>query len=106
MESYAPIIAAAITGFCALVGAVLALIGVIITVKKSNKELLSELAKRSEIEDQKLDAKLEKFAAVTDEKIADLTREVRKHNNFAERIPVIDTELKDVVRRLDKVEAK
>ena len=32
--------------------------------------------------------------AVTDEKIAELTREVRKHNEFAERVPVIENDIK------------
>lgn len=58
----------------------------------SSKELFAKLDKQSEISDQKLDAKLEKYQAVTDEKISELTREVRKHNNFAERIPLVEAE--------------
>lgn len=58
----------------------------------SSKELFAKLDKQSEISDQKLDAKLEKYQAVTDEKISELTREVRKHNNFAERVPLIEAE--------------
>ena len=41
---------------------------------------------------KKLDAKLERYQAVTDTKIEELTREVRKHNGFAERIPLIEAE--------------
>lgn len=97
--------AATITAIAAIIGAVLALVGVVITVRKSNKDLLKELEKRSELEDQKLDAKLEKFTAVTDTKIAELTREVRKHNGFAERMPVVEEQIKTIFKKLDKIES-
>lgn len=32
--------------------------------------------------------------AVTDEKIMELTREVRMHNDFARRVPVIENDIK------------
>ena len=35
-----------------------------------------------------------KTTAVMDYKIEELTREVRKHNNFAEKIPVIQNDIK------------
>lgn len=35
-----------------------------------------------------------KSQAVTDVKIEELTREVRKHNSFAEKIPVIEEQIK------------
>lgn len=42
--------------------------------------------------------------AVTDEKIRVLTDEVRKHNTFAERIPVIEEQIKVTNRRIDDIE--
>lgn len=45
-----------------------------------------------------------KAQAVTETKIEELTREVRKHNNFAERIPVIETKIENVERRVDNLE--
>lgn len=42
--------------------------------------------------------------AVLNQKIEDLTREVRKHNNFAERIPVIDEQIKVINHRLTDLE--
>lgn len=42
--------------------------------------------------------------AVTDEKIRVLTDEVRKHNAFAERIPVIEEQIKVTNRRIDDIE--
>ena len=38
--------------------------------------------------------KLEVAQAVTDTKLEDLTREVRRHNNFAERVPVLEEQIK------------
>ena len=42
--------------------------------------------------------------AVVDEKIAELTREVRKHNNFAERMPVVEEQIKVINHRLEDLE--
>lgn len=99
------VIAAAITGGAAVITAILTLVGVIITVKKNNDKLLTELDKRSEMDDQKLDAKLEKFQAVTDARLEELTREVRKHNGFAERMPVVEEQIKTIYKMLDRLEA-
>lgn len=45
-----------------------------------------------------------KSQAVTDVKIEDLTREVRKHNSFAEKIPVIEEQIKVANHRIDDLE--
>lgn len=42
--------------------------------------------------------------AVTDVKIEELTREVRKHNSFAEKIPVIEEQIKVANHRIDDLE--
>ena len=76
----------------------LSLLGVIWTSRKSNAEMFAKLDKQSEINDQKLDAKLSQFQAVTDTKLEELTREVRKHNEFATRVPVLE----EKVSRLEK----
>ena len=73
------IIAAAISGG-------LALVGVIITSMMGNR---------------KIERKLEIHQAVTDQKIEDLTREVRKHNNFAERMPALETEVHWIKDKVD-----
>lgn len=66
----------------------------------ASKDLYAKLDKQSEISDQKLDAKLEKYQAVTDEKISELTREVRKHNNFAERLPVLEEKISALEKKV------
>ncbi|MBR5199300.1 MAG: hypothetical protein IKW20_05670 [Bacteroidales bacterium] len=42
--------------------------------------------------------------AVTDTKIEELTREVRSHNGFAEKIPVIQEQIRVINHRLDDLE--
>lgn len=44
-----------------------------------------------------------KSQAVTDVKIEELTREVRKHNSFAEKIPVIEEQIKVANHRIDDI---
>ncbi len=68
------IISAAITGG-------LALLGVIFTNIMQGK---------------KIEKKLEIAQAVTDEKIKELTREVREHNNFAKRMPQVESDIKHI----------
>ena len=41
--------------------------------------------------------------AVTDEKIAELTREVREHNDFAKRIPVIENNIVTLYKKMDEL---
>ena len=45
-----------------------------------------------------------KSQAVTDVKIEELTREVRKHNSFAEKIPVLEEQIKAANHRIDDLE--
>ena len=73
------IIAAAITGG-------LALIGVIITNIMSSR---------------KMEQKLDKSQAITDCKLEELTREVREHNNFARRMPVVEEQIKNINHKID-----
>lgn len=42
--------------------------------------------------------------AVTDTKIDELTREVRLHNGFAQRMPVVEEQIRSINRRLDELE--
>lgn len=45
-----------------------------------------------------------KAVAVMEERIAELTREVRAHNNFAQRIPVVEEQIKVINHRLADLE--
>ena len=44
--------------------------------------------------------------AVTETKLDELTREVREHNNFARRMPVVEEQIMDLSRRLSALERK
>lgn len=44
--------------------------------------------------------------AITDTKLDELTREVRKHNNFADKIPVIEEQLKQLNDKVTDLEDK
>nr|DAF46155.1 MAG TPA: autophagy protein [Caudovirales sp. ctqkh10] len=53
---------------------------------------------------QSMNAKLDKQQAVTETKLEELTREVRAHNNFAQRIPVLEEQMKVVNHRIADLE--
>ena len=43
--------------------------------------------------------------AVTETRLEELTREVRLHNNFAQRVPVIEEQIKVANHRIDDLES-
>ncbi len=45
-----------------------------------------------------------KAQAVTDTKLEELTREVREHNNFARRVPVLEEQMKVANHRIQDLE--
>lgn len=65
--------------------------GVIISNLTGNKKVVSDIK-----------TELVKYQAVTDERITELTREVRKHNNFAERMPVVENEIKHIEETIER----
>ncbi len=77
----------------ALITAGLSLVGVMITNYFNNKSL-----------SDKVTHQLEVAQAVTDTKIEELTREVRTHNNFAQRIPVLEEKMSVANHRIDDLE--
>ena len=44
--------------------------------------------------------------AVTETKLDELTREVREHNNFARRMPVVEEQIKVINHRIGDLESK
>ena len=85
----AAIIAAIISAAASIVVALISLSG----VKSNNAKTATEIQHKLEI-----------GQAVTDTKIEELTREVREHNNFAHRIPVVEEKIKVINHRLDNLE--
>lgn len=80
----AGVVAAAITGFLSLCGVIVSNIG-------SNR---------------KIEHSLETSQAVTDYKIDELTREVREHNNFTQRVPVLEEQIKVINHRIKDLEGE
>lgn len=73
----------------ALISGALTLVGVIISNVAAGR---------------KTQARIETSQAVTDTKIDELTREVREHNNFARRMPVVEEQVKVINHRLSDLE--
>lgn len=96
-EAAVAIIVALITGACAIVGE-------IVVSAKNTKELWAKLDKQSELQDARLDAKLERYIAKTDAKLESLTEEVRRHNNFAQEIPVMKEQIRATNKRIEGIE--
>ena len=67
----------------------LALVGVVFSNLSNNK---------------KIENKLSTQQAVTDTKLEELTREVRAHNNFAQRVPVLEEQIKVANNRIKDLE--
>lgn len=88
----------------ALITGGLSIVGTVITVLVANKQTLAALDKKSELSDAKLEAKLDKYQAVVDTKIDELTRETREHNDFARRMPVLEEQIKVANHRIADLE--
>lgn len=73
----------------ALISGGLSLIGVVVTCMATAK---------------KNENTLKVSQAVTDTKIEELTREVRTHNNFARRMPVVEEQIKVINHRISDLE--
>lgn len=67
--------------------------GVIVSKFAGDKKIVNEI-------------KLEvtKNQAITDTKMEELTREVREHNNFAKRMPVVEEQIKVINHRISDLE--
>lgn len=73
----------------ALITGGLSVLSVVITNFSSNRKMQTEI---------------EKQQAVTDTKIDELTREVREHNGFAKRMPVVEEQIKVINHRIKDIE--
>lgn len=76
------IISAVITG-------IITLMGTIITVILTNN---------------KTQAAMDKRMVVMETQVKELTREVRAHNGFATRLPVVENDIKTLYNRVDKID--
>lgn len=72
----------------------------LVSAAVQSKSVMEKIRAESELSDTKLDAKLEKFAAVQGEKIDELSRRVEKHNQIVERTYKLET---DVARHEERI---
>lgn len=77
----------------ALITGGLALIGTLVATKRSNSATMDKVM-----------SEMKTAQAVTDTLIAELTREVREHNNFAKRVPVLEEKINAANKRIDDLE--
>ena len=70
--------------WAAIITSVITLIGTIFTVSSGNKKTM---------------ALLDKQQAVTETKLTELTREVREHNEFARRMPVLEEKVAQLEKK-------
>ena len=78
-----------------VITSILTLIGVVITVKSNNDKLRMALQEEFHVRQ-----------AVTDTKVDELTREVREHNDFARRVPVLEEKITVANHRIEDLENK
>ena len=85
----------------ALIPSVLTFAGVLVTVFSSNKKLTHDI----KLENNKVvnDIRLEitAYHSATDEKIKELTREVREHNDFARRMPAVEQKIDNIEEKVN-----
>ena len=82
------VIVALITGACAIIAQ-------LIISHTSNVKMLDEIERKSEASDLKLQGKID----VMNTRSEELTREVRAHNGFAQRRPVLEDKVKNLEGR-------
>ena len=75
---------------CIITGG-LSLVGVVLSNLSNNKKIENTLSTQQ---------------AVTDTKLEELTREVRAHNNFAQRVPVLEEQIKVANHRIEDLERR
>lgn len=97
----------------AIVGGMFTLAGVALTVwasfrkaareqRESNAKMIAELKQRSDASDAKLDKEVALLRAEVDE----LMREVRQHNNFAQRMPAVEADIKNMKDQINRLESE
>ena len=82
------VIVAVISGVCSMI---VGIVSAVISAKATGNDV---------------QRKMQIAQAVTDTKLEELTREVRTHNNFAQRMPVLEEQIKVANHRIEDLEKK
>lgn len=86
----------------AIITGAFSLVGVVITCHVTSQKTKNEISRELRESHANLKQEFEVAKAITNEKIEELTRETRKHNNFAERMPVVENEIKHIKSDINK----
>ena len=76
------------------------LVANIVTIVINNKKLMNSIQTENAKVVNNVKLEFATYKASTDEKITELTREVREHNNFAKRMPVVENEIKHIEEKM------
>lgn len=92
---------ALIAGGCSIVVGILSFVAQLVVSARTQSATMSEIEKRSELTDAGIKAQVETLSATTNIKIDELTREVREHNNFAKRVPLLELQVDIMSKQID-----
>lgn len=84
----------------ALIAGGLSLVGTIITVQNNNQKIIRDMKAEFSKEMQEIKTEFVKSKAITDTKLDDLAQEVRRHNNFAERVPMLEQRIEGIDEKI------
>ena len=84
----------------AIITGVLSLVGVIFTSASNRKKISQDFQRNAELADARLDSQIK----VINAHLENLGEEVRKHNSFGTKIPVLEEKVSNIERRLEIVE--
>lgn len=85
----------------ALIGFVGVIITNVVTSSNNNKKLTSEIKTENNKVVNEIKLELTAYKAATNEQIKELTREVREHNNFAKRMPVVEEGIENLKEKVN-----
>ena len=74
----------------------------IVTIWINNKKLINNIQTENAKVVNNVKLEFATYKASTDDKISELTREVREHNNFAQRMPVVENEIKHIEEKMNE----
>ena len=86
----------------AIITGTFSLIGVIITCSVTNRKTRTDITKEFRESQNDLKQEFKVAQAVMDTKLDELTREVREHNHFAKRMPVVENEIQHIKSDIQK----
>jgi endonuclease/exonuclease/phosphatase family metal-dependent hydrolase len=86
----------------AIVTGILSLAGVVVTSYSNRKKISADFQRNAELADARLDSQIQ----VINAHLENLGEEVRKHNSFGSRIPVLEEKVSNLEKRVANIEQR